>query len=290
MDLPFHTILTSPIFVFRVGPDGTEMRLPAALVSQSSPVLNRLINGKMKEAQNGVAEIADVEEATFACFGQWLYTGEYITRPADRTKFRSPSLQPVPWDHGLSTKEKKKKEKTMRVEGTWNDQVVQDNTALFNNWAFSDNVCHKRSKKQELWDLFTSSCDDRLAAPPRVNVAADYPDMTDELLSHAKLCCFADRYVIPALANLCLDNLRLSLIDCECQSTPMRGIAELLAFTASNFPPRDEINSENLRSVVLSFTVIIFELLVEDDVFQEILGNGGDIVQELLLLLQRRLD
>ena len=52
-----------------LGPSGTEMRLPVALVSQCSSILDKLINGDMREAQNGVVEIVDVEEDTFVCFG-----------------------------------------------------------------------------------------------------------------------------------------------------------------------------------------------------------------------------
>ena len=91
--------------------------------------------------------------------------------------------------------------------------------------------------------------------------------MTNELLLHAKLYCFADRYAIPTLADLCMDHLRLSLINCECQSNQVQGIAKLLTFAANNTRPLDDDDTENMRSVVLSFAVIVFELIVEDTVF-----------------------
>ena len=178
----------------------------------------------------------------------------------------------------------------MRIEGTWQDRTVEVNTAGPSDWAQPFHISAVGSKKQETWDMFTNSCDYRPAAPPRTNATADYPEMANEFLLHAKLGCFADRYAIPELATLCLENLRLSLLHCECQSTRIRGIAELLAYTVNNTPPLYDLNSENLRLVVLSFVVIVFELLMKDDIFQELLDNGGDVVKELLLLLQRRLD
>lgn len=145
-------------------------------------------------------------------------------------------------------------------------------------------------KKQEAWRLFTRQSKYRPAMPPRINNTASYPDLTEEFLSHAKLYCFADKYGVIPLADLCLENLRISLIDCECQNNQVQGIIELLAFTAGNTPPLSDQNNESLRLVVLDFAIIVFELLLENETFQQLLEEGGNIVKEMLLLLKCRLD
>lgn len=47
------------------------------VITRVSKPLDRLMNGDMREAHSGEAEIRNVDEATFARFSQWAYTGHY---------------------------------------------------------------------------------------------------------------------------------------------------------------------------------------------------------------------
>lgn len=238
------------------------MRLPKALVSRCSPVLERLVNGEMSEASNGVAEIKDFEKTTFAHFAEWLYTGRYKIDPLEE------SPGPESFERGsdsFAAKKKSKKEK--RVE------------------MFSS-----RHKKEAAWAKFISQSTYQPTVPPRTNSIAKYSDPTEELLGHAKLCCFADKYGIVSLADLCLGNLKTSLINCECQDNQVQGLAELLTFTIMNTLPLGDRNKESLRSVVLDYTIIVFEQISENETFQQLMEGGGDVVKEILLLLRQRLD
>ena len=59
----------------------------ASIVRVSKP-LERLVNGHMREAQNGVAVLEGVDKHTFARFCHWIYAGyypaeEYCDRPKE---------------------------------------------------------------------------------------------------------------------------------------------------------------------------------------------------------------
>lgn len=53
------------------------MYIHKASIARVSKPLERLINGHMCEAQNGVAVIEGVDKQTFARFCHWTYAGYY---------------------------------------------------------------------------------------------------------------------------------------------------------------------------------------------------------------------
>ncbi|KAI1489643.1 hypothetical protein F5X96DRAFT_599630 [Biscogniauxia mediterranea] len=76
-NLPYEIIAASKPFRFLVGPDKKAFMLHADLVAHLSKPLAVLINGKMKEAREGYAELPEVDERTFVRFCQFAYTGDY---------------------------------------------------------------------------------------------------------------------------------------------------------------------------------------------------------------------
>lgn len=257
------------------------------------------MNGGMSESKNDVADLKDVDVATFTHFSKWLYTGQYDLHDFGQLEHK-PSLyseedhyktKSIPWDYGLTTKEKKKKEKAMKLDGTWEERVTEIiETVPEDNWTANFEFSGRRSKKQEAWEAFTHQSAYALAPPPRTNGAANYPDLTEDFLGHAKLYCFADIYNIVPLQDLCLGNLKTCLIGCECQETQVQAIVRLIAYTIDNTPSVSVQNAENLRSVVLDFAVITFELLIRSETFKELLETDNGLAKQLLLLLGRRLD
>lgn len=59
-------------------------------------------------------------------------TADLVVEPAVESEPQEPSSPPVEvearfsWDHGLSLKERKKKEKEMKLNGAWNDKLTQE--------------------------------------------------------------------------------------------------------------------------------------------------------------------
>lgn len=77
-NIPFRKFLKSPrLFRFLVGPDKQEFFLHASLVASQSKVLDSLVNGAMKEAEDGCTTWENVSEDTFVRFARYIYTGDY---------------------------------------------------------------------------------------------------------------------------------------------------------------------------------------------------------------------
>ena len=76
------SIYASAPFKFII--EGTALYIHAALIAQVSKPLDRMINGHMSEAQEGFAEIKDVDEGTFVRFIQWAFSGDYEAADLNR--------------------------------------------------------------------------------------------------------------------------------------------------------------------------------------------------------------
>ncbi|KAK5170153.1 uncharacterized protein LTR77_004738 [Saxophila tyrrhenica] len=77
-------IFINPPFRFIV--EGTPFNVHSELVTQCSLPLKAMIEGGMRESQQGFVVLQDVDKATFTRFVEWLYRGDYNpalpTRPA----------------------------------------------------------------------------------------------------------------------------------------------------------------------------------------------------------------
>ena len=93
------SIYASQPFKFVV--NDVPMFIHAELVSLHSKPLDRMINGHMAEAQESVATLRDVDEATFNRFIQWAYTGYYF--PADYNIIVEPEKREEPEENHLSS-------------------------------------------------------------------------------------------------------------------------------------------------------------------------------------------
>ncbi|KAM0426159.1 hypothetical protein ACHAPT_008503 [Fusarium lateritium] len=73
----FEDSLASKPFVFVIGEERKEFHVHKELIGQLSPVLNALVNGKMKEACEGRVEWLHVDVDTFVRFAKFAYSGDY---------------------------------------------------------------------------------------------------------------------------------------------------------------------------------------------------------------------
>ncbi|CAM1511308.1 Fc.00g088210.m01.CDS01 [Cosmosporella sp. VM-42] len=73
----FEESLASKPFLFVVGEEKREYHVHKELVAQLSPVLNALVNGNMREAQEGRVEWLDLDIDTFVRFAKYAYSGDY---------------------------------------------------------------------------------------------------------------------------------------------------------------------------------------------------------------------
>ncbi|KAF5010906.1 hypothetical protein FDECE_2934 [Fusarium decemcellulare] len=73
----FEESLASKPFLFIVGEERKEFHIHKELIGQLSPVLNALVNGRMKEAHEGRIEWPDLDVDTFVRFAKFAYSGDY---------------------------------------------------------------------------------------------------------------------------------------------------------------------------------------------------------------------
>ncbi|KAI8934202.1 hypothetical protein NX059_008951 [Plenodomus lindquistii] len=71
---PPREIYASPIVTVKVGPKAKEYSVHEALATHYSAYFHRAIGSDFIEGQTGVVMLADIEEATFEVFSDWLYT------------------------------------------------------------------------------------------------------------------------------------------------------------------------------------------------------------------------
>ncbi|MCJ1336985.1 hypothetical protein MMC09_002263 [Bachmanniomyces sp. S44760] len=77
MPLSYDKIIQGSMFRFLVGQEQKLMTIHTAVVAEQSTALRKLVEGSMKETQDGTATWDDVDEDIFALFAQFAYTGDY---------------------------------------------------------------------------------------------------------------------------------------------------------------------------------------------------------------------
>lgn len=188
----------------------------------------------MSEARAGEAELPDVDSPSFLRFSEWLYTDRYQLPFSDATlqarKEAGPDLE-LAWDRGLSSKEKKKKEKEMRAGGIRDSRITQETVDEAAFCSVDPVACVVAYGKQELWNRFTNHADLGLQPPPRRHRIQPNLDWTNTLLGHARLCCFADMHGITALQKVCQETIRTALVAFECQEDQVSVLTQLIDYT-----------------------------------------------------------
>lgn len=75
--LMMNSVMSSDLVRFEVGPSGQPFNLHSAIVAYQSPSLSVLLKGSMREATERRVVWNEVDVATFLCFSQYVYTGDY---------------------------------------------------------------------------------------------------------------------------------------------------------------------------------------------------------------------
>lgn len=115
--------------------------------------------------------------------------------------------------------------------------------------------------------------------------------MSGDLLAHAKLWVFADRYLIQDLKDLCLHMLHRELLFFNINRYSVLEIFELLSYVydPENTRNSDEDTLDNgeelyvneLKGLAISYATCIIHELREFKQYRETLRNGGDLAADL---------
>jgi hypothetical protein len=170
----------------------------------------------------------------------------------------------------------------------------------FDGWGLAARKVKKQKKpsksillRQELGNLvyntetsrtiFTARCEVRQNSNPT-------EDYTPVFLGHAQLYVFAEQWGIDVLKTLALSKLHKTLTSFTLYAVRRPDIVELLRYTFSNDHTPDRVGAvDDLRSLVMLYTACEVESLVHCPEFLSLVGEGGQLAQNLVQMLVKRI-
>ncbi|CAH0057351.1 unnamed protein product [Clonostachys solani] len=293
--IPYDAILSSGMFKCLIGPDKSEFIIHSALLASQSKVLDRLVNGQMKEALEGEVYWAEVDTDTFIRFSQFAYTGDYYEAKfqprqgsecsASAGHTSSPPSLPLQSQAVPHTNEE---------PNTANPHISARSVATRapapRSWSGRKRVEETalKEKKNLLWAKFKSlHADTGLEGPVPMNASGD--DTTELLLSHARVYVFAECYDVAPLRLLSLRKLRQTLEHFQMYDEAVYDVIQLINYCYENTMARAD-GAEDMRSLLCMFTACHMEKLWSNKEFQELVQTCGEFSQGLITQLLHRLD
>ncbi|KAI5925362.1 hypothetical protein F4810DRAFT_660166 [Camillea tinctor] len=258
-NLPFEIIATSKTFRFLVGLNKKEFILHAALVAHLSKPLATLVNGQMKEAREGYAEVPEFDEGTFALFCQFAYTGDYKV-PLPLPRSITPNSTPAP------------------IPGT----KAQPRTA--NRYAGTPIISLDSSRSCVLCENFreTTYTIPGPHPPPEGTLLTGPPKtMSEVFLSHARVYVLADYYDIDRLKIRSLVKLHYSLANFELKSETLDYIVVLTEYCFKNTVDKGN-EKDQLRELVLRYVAWKVDKLWKSNAFHELLDGSAEVSKSVI--------
>ena len=291
----FPSVYTSAPFKFIV--DGKPLYIHADLVSRHSKPLDRMINGPMAEAHEGVATLEDVDHGTFVRFIEWAHKGYYNAAEFTTAELESssPSGSQNHEEVAPAPQEKDIPEPAPAPEDDWARADVAEPEP--EDYGWNQPVQHYgKTKKGRKDDLGTTAqgIKERLrkafinrpytvrqavvetpSPRPNENPVENY---TDVFLSHAQLYVFAEKYDIQSLRVLALEELHATLANYTLHPVCTGDIIALLRYVYANTrKPREGV--EVMRTMMVQYVLCEMDVLMKDPDFGNLMiEDQGDFV------------
>jgi hypothetical protein len=305
----WNSAFSSKQFVFVVGEGQAEFSVHAAVISKQSKALDVLINGPMAEASDGKAIFEDIQEDTFIRFCQFAYTGNYTTPEfTHKPAVEPPDICPsVALSHDASATDRDDsrpieepiEEPSIELESepVPEPEPVPDDNEF---WGLKPKNS-KKSKKPSKSRLLRQSLDDKLynietirtVITARCEVrqnSSPTEDYTKVFLGHAHLYVFAEKWGIEDLKTLALFKLHKTLVSFTLYAARRPDIVQLLRCAYSNDHTPDLVDAvDDLRSLVMLYTACEVENLIHCPEFLSLIGEGGQLAQDLVQMLMKRM-
>ncbi|POR39025.1 Uncharacterized protein TPAR_00775, partial [Tolypocladium paradoxum] len=302
----FSSVISSKPFWFVVGPQKREFTIHSALVAHQPRALDTMVNGGMREAQDGYATWDHVDEQTFIRFSQYAYTGDYDpTDPeASTTTHTRPNegnrLAVSDEDNYQAAAAASRSSKELGQLADYSINVASgekpERFALGSAFASGTepkpeehvySAFENPTKRKRLWDEFKNSGD---SGPPAImhpiplKITNPRQRDTEVFLSDAGLYVFADCYGIAQLAELSFRKLHLTLVAFELHDQSVGDVTELLQYCYVDAVPA------RLRELVVHFVSCHVEKLWKSEEFRKLLEEHGELSRALVGKLLYRLD
>ncbi|KAH9905940.1 hypothetical protein F4778DRAFT_685516 [Xylariomycetidae sp. FL2044] len=281
----YAKIFSSKTFTFVIGPEKKEFLVHEAALSTISKPLDRLLNGSMKEAQEGRVIWDDLDESTFLRFVKWAYTGDYdipspglsTTKTKDTTGFSVSllaSATSIP-----STTDTSKPCVKCNSKQVWRDSLICSACRVSFTCAYCTScheykhqkcgLCHVKSlpgwkpQKAQACKDFAESKQYPSRTPtstPRTNTKG-CEEYNGIFIAHAGLYILADKYDIQVLRKMTLYNLWATLKDFTLYPGRASDVANLIAHAFEAFSAAAV--DDALCNMLADYAACIFEELIE---------------------------
>ena len=285
-------------FVFIIGEAQAEFTVHAAIIAKQSKALNALINGSMKEAFAGKAVFEDIDEDTFIRFCQFAYTGDYTTPDfIDVPTVEPPDIvQPAISDDGEPVPHEPVPE-PVPDEPELYEPVPEPAEIGWGMIGEKPKKAKKLSKssrlRQSLHDKLYDTETTRMSSASRCRVRQNSDpseDYSTVFLGHGQLYVFADKWGIESLKTLTLFKLHGTLTTFTLYEARRPDIVKLLRYAFSNTHTPDLVDGvDDLRSLVMLYTACEVESLMYCPEFLILIGEGGQLAQNLVKVLMQRI-
>ena len=295
--------------------EGEPFYIHTDLVSLHSKPLDRMMNGHMAEAQEGLATLKEVDRDTFVRFIEWAHKGYYTAA----------EFIPVAEDGSDSA--------GLRTEG----EHVADNPVLRTNipamedyaqisqdpdipldldWSGGFRSTSLRKGKTPRWGPSYAEPQENPYAEPQENLRDSFKsrkrksaikvppprenkssaeDYSGVFLSHARLYVFAEQYDIQDLKIFALDELHATLAKYTLYTERTSDIIDLLHYIYYSTSKRGE-DVEDLRTLMTQYMGCEMTTLVSDKDFRKLMidrklmiGDEAALLNDFMTMVGRRI-
>ncbi|PVI06589.1 hypothetical protein DM02DRAFT_426875 [Periconia macrospinosa] len=250
----FSEVLDTKSFTFLIGKDEKPIVIHAGAIAGLSEPLDRLINGSMSEAQEGIAKFPDLDPESFKCIAEFAYTASYA--PLSPAQFAEPiqnedeTTDTLPPSTFFELHCCPPKFDPEAIEEMW-DRSRRDSIAI-------DAVQHFQLVTHTLYDV---ELFDRPHQAFRLNTSWR-EDLTPVLLGHARIYAFANQYLANKLKKTAFTKLAQMLAQIWLYGSTLQSVMELVRYAYNNDCIADRHGDwiDPLRRLVVSFVMMHYRL------------------------------
>lgn len=247
------------------------------IITLHSKPLERLINGEMRESQQGQATLDGVDAATFGRFLEWFYQGHYT--PPELSKDPDTSATESPRCAGSSDDSK-------------TNVAVQNYQDRLRNFLNRANDPPTASPLLEIQEDFTVrkytelGRSDPLPAPRPNHKQASYATI---FLCHARLYVFADERDVQRLKKLALENLHAALLVADHRKERLLDVVILLRYVYTHTAVSTEQQPEALRLLMHHYITFALDELLKSKHFRILMiEDGGPLLEDFMTVVRKR--
>lgn len=291
-----------------------------SLVSRISPALSALVKNGMRESQERLASIPDVDEATFARFVEFMYTGDYNAARLLRNQEALGSIHGIEKDIEEDRLSAQEVAVELKPDLPSDAPPAPEEPADIDEWGgFGVSKKDKKRTKQRdsaiairhnrsTLKLPQLDLDIAVVSPLPTSSLITHHDSTDRndytavFFCHAKLYVLAEKYGVEHLKRLSSNRLNKAFIHYEHAPDPSADIPGLLRYVFEHTPERqgwyiEGQTSQSLRNspmdalqeLCVRFAANNTETLVLSPAFHLLLRDGGSFVGMYVDCVAKRL-